>query len=317
MTLDNILEEIKNAETILVLSHENPDGDAIGSSLAMVAALKEMGKNPDIILHEIATTFDFLPGRDKIKETTDIENYDLVISLDCASLNRLIGKEYFENAKKTIVIDHHGSNNMYGDINFVNPASPSCCEVLVGILKYLNIKIDKKIGTCLLTGVITDTGGFKYHGVSVETFSFVEEMLQIGVRLQEICKRVLDTKTKAYFKLMKKVIDRMEFLEDGKVTFSYINNSDLEEVNAGIGDHEGLVNIGRDIEDVEVSVFLRQKEDEENIYKVSMRSNSYVDVSNICILFNGGGHDRASGAVIEGDINSIKEKILKEIRKVL
>ena len=116
---------------------------------------------------------------------------------------------------------------------------------------------------------------------------------------------------------MKRTIDRMEFLEDGKVTFTYITNKDLEDVNAGIGDHEGLVEIGRDVEGVEVSVFIRQKDEDENTYKVSMRSNDYVNVSDVCLMFGGGGHEKAAGATVQGDIENVKQKIMNELKKVL
>lgn len=313
MTLDNIIEEIKKAEKIVILTHETPDGDAIGSSLAMRVALKQLGKNPDVIIKEVPKIFDFLPGREEIKENSDIEKYDLAISLDCADFKRLVGNEYFENAKQTIVIDHHGSNKMYGDINFINPVSPACCQILIGMFQYFNINIDKELGTCILTGIITDTGGFRYSGVTPETFEFTADLLQKGVNVSDIYKRVLDTKTKSNFELMKRTIDRMEFLQDGKVTFTYITNKDLEEVNAGIGDHEGLVEIGRDIEGVEVSVFIRQREDDENLYKVSMRSNDYVNVSDVCLMFSGGGHEKAAGAIVQGDIEQVKQKVMNEI----
>ena len=317
MTLDNILEEIKKAETIAIMAHETPDGDAIGSCLAMKLALKQLGKNADVIIREVPQIFDFLPGREEIKMYSDIEKYDLAISLDCADFKRLVGNEYFERAKQTIVIDHHGSNKMYGDINFVNPVAPACCQILIGMFQYFNINIDKELGTCILTGIITDTGGFRYSGVTPETFEFTADLLQKGVNVSEIYKRVLDTRTKANFELMKRIIDRMEFLEDGKVTFTYITNKDLEEVNAGIGDHEGLVEVGRDVEGVEVSVFIRQKDDDINSYKISMRSNDYVNVSDVCLMFGGGGHEKAAGAVIQGDIETVKQKIINELRKVL
>ncbi len=317
MTLDNIIEEIKKAEKIVILTHETPDGDAIGSSLAMRVALKQLGKEPDVIIREVPKIFDFLPGREEIKENSDIEKYDLAISLDCADFKRLVGNEYFENAKQTIVIDHHGSNKMYGDINFINPVSPACCQILIGMFQYFGIDIDKELGTCILTGIITDTGGFRYSGVTPETFEFTADLLQNGVNVSKIHKRVLDTKTKANFELMKRTIDRMEFLEDGKVTFTYITNKDLEEVNAGIGDHEGLVEIGRDIEGVEVSVFIRQREDDKNAYKVSMRSNNYVNVSDVCLMFGGGGHEKAAGAIVQGDIEQVKQKVMNELKKVL
>lgn len=317
MTLDNILEEIKKAETIVIMAHETPDGDAIGSCLAMKVALKQLGKNADVIIREVPKIFDFLPGREEIKADSDVERYDLAISLDCADFKRLVGNEYFEKAKQTIVIDHHSSNKMYGDINFINPVAPACCQILIGMFQYFNINIDKELGTCILTGIITDTGGFRYSGVTPETFEFTAELLEKGVNVSDIYKRVLDTKTKANFELMRRTIDRMEFLEDGKVTFTYITNKDLEEVNAGIGDHEGIVEIGRDVEGVEVSVFIRQKDDDENTYKISMRSNDYVNVSDICMMFGGGGHEKAAGAIVQGDVEQVKQKVMKEIKKVL
>ena len=116
---------------------------------------------------------------------------------------------------------------------------------------------------------------------------------------------------------MRRTLNRMEFLENGKVTFTYITNKDLEEVNARIGDHEGLVEIGRDVEGVEVSVFIWQKNDDENAYKVSMRSNDYVNVSDVCLMFGGGGHEKAAGAVLQGNIEQVKQKIMNELKKVL
>ena len=316
MTLDEILEEIKKAESIVILTHETPDGDAIGSSLGLKIALEKLEKDADLIMTSYAKTFDYLPKIDEIKKESDIKEYDLAISLDCATFKRLDNREYFENAKKTIVIDHHGSNNMYGDINYVNPVAPACSEILLAILSYYEIEVDVKIGTCLMTGIITDTGGLQYPATTADTFEYAAELLRKGVDIADICKRTLQTKTKANFELQKRVMDRMELLEDGKVAFSYIDQKDLDEVNAEEGDHEGLVNIGRSIEGVEVSIFIRQK-DNENAYKVSLRSGSYVNVSDVCLMFGGGGHPRAAGALIQGSVEQVKEKLLKEVRKYL
>ena len=179
MTLDNIFEEIKKAERIVILTHENPDGDAIGSSLAMYKALICMGKNPDLIIPELPKIFNFLPEADKVKKITSNEPYDLAIALDAATLKMLNGwANYFETAKVKIVIDHHGTNTMYGDINFVNPDAPATAQVLIHIIEYLGIEIDKEIGTCILTGIITDTGGFQYQSTTPETFEFAAELLK-------------------------------------------------------------------------------------------------------------------------------------------
>ena len=147
MTLDEILIEIKKAENIVIVTHESPDGDAVGSTLAMKLMLKELGKDADVIIPEYSKMYKFLPLAEEIKETSEVKKYDLAISLDCATLKRLMGAEYFENAKRTIVIDHHGSNNMYGDLNYVNPVAPACAEILVGILEYFDIEINKEIGS--------------------------------------------------------------------------------------------------------------------------------------------------------------------------
>ena len=316
MTLDEILEEIKKANKIVILTHETPDGDAVGSCLGLKLALEKIGKYSDIIMTNYARTFEFLPRVSEIETESDIKNYDLAISLDCANFKRLDNREYFENAKKTIVIDHHGSNNMYGDLNYVNPVAPACSEIILAILSYYEIEVDVEIGTCLLTGIITDTGGLQYPATTADTFEYAAELLRKGVDIADICKRTLQTKTKANFELQKRLMDRMEILENGKVAFSYIDQKDMDEVNAEEGDHEGLVNIGRNIEGIEVSIFIRQK-DNEKAYKVSLRSGSYVNVSDVCLMFGGGGHPRAAGALIQGTKEQVKEKLLKEIDKYL
>lgn len=317
MIIDDILEEIKKAETIAILTHENPDGDAIGSAMAMNLAIKMIGKKADVIIPEFSNCFKFLPGIDEVKKESDIERYDLAIALDCADYKILRGNsEYFELARNKIVIDHHGSNKMYGDINFVNPVAPACCEILAEMFGYLGIEIDKQIGTCIITGIITDTGGFNYN-VTAETFEFAAELLRKGVDTAEVYKKVMQTKTKANFELNRLASQRMEFLAEGKVAFTYITVEDEENVGASTGDHEGLVDIGRCIEGVEVSVFLHEMADKGNGFKLSLRANNYVNVSDVCLMFGGGGHIRAAGAWLPGTVEQIKEKVLTEIQKQL
>lgn len=316
MTLDEILEEIEKAESIVLLTHETPDGDAIGSSLGMKLALRKIGKEADLIVTKYARSFNFLPNIEEIKTTSDVEKYDLAISLDCATIKRIDNREYFDKAKKTISIDHHGSNEMYGDINYVNPVAPACSEIVLTMLSYFNIEIDKEIGTCLMMGIITDTGGLQYPSTTADTFEYAAELLRKGVDIADICRRTLQEKTKSNFELQKIVMDNLEILEDGKLAFSYVTRQNLLDVRAEEGDHEGLVNIGRSIEGVEVSAFIRQ-EDDENIFKISMRSNGKINVSDICIMFGGGGHPRAAGAKVKGTVEQIREKIVKEVEKYL
>lgn len=228
MTLDDIKEEINKAETIVILTHEYPDGDAVGSSLAMYHALKQMGKDVDVVIPELPKTFEFLPGSEEIQEEGKKEiTYDLGIALDCADTKRLKGYEaFYENAKTKISIDHHGTNTMYADYNYVDPVSPACAQILIILLSSIGVEIDREIGTCILTGIITDTGGFRYAGVSTETFEIAAQLLRTGVNVSEICRKVLQVKTKAHFELRKVVLDRMEFLEEGKIAFSYMTLED-------------------------------------------------------------------------------------------
>lgn len=315
MTLDIILEKIKKSEKIVILTHEGPDGDAIGSSLGIAFALESLGKHPDVIIPEYSKTFSFMPGINQVKEKSDIEKYDLAIALDCADSKILKGyATYFEKATTKIVIDHHGSNTMYGDINFVNPAAPACAQILIGMFEYFGITLNKEIATCIMTGIITDTGGFSYNATS-ETFEFASDILRLGINISEIFRKALQTKNKASFELNKRAIDRMEFLEEGKVAFTYITAKDEEEVGARPGDHEGIVDVGKNIENVEVSIFLHEVKDKG--FKISLRSVEYVNVANIAIMFGGGGHDKAAGAYSGGLPEQIKEKVLKEVEKQL
>jgi len=315
MTVDNILEEIKKAKTIVILTHENPDGDAIGSSLAIYMALKQMGKQPDLIIPELPRAYSFMPNVEEIKKEGHAEPYDLAIAVDSATIKMLNGwSTYFETAKVKVVIDHHSSNTMYGDLNYVNPDAPACAQILINIIEYFGIEINKEIGTCILTGIITDTGGFQYQSTTPETFEFAAELLKRGVNVSDIYKKVMNTKSRANFELRKRAIDRMEFLEDGKIAYTYITKQDEEEVNAENGDYEGIVEEGRAIEGVEVSIFIKETS---KGFRASLRSNRYVNVSDVCMMFGGGGHMHAAGCTISQSLEQVKEKIVNQVKMYL
>lgn len=317
MTLDDILVELKNAKTIVILTHESPDGDAISSSLSVYHALQQYGKNVDVVIPEHAKDFDFLPGADKILNTGKEEAYDLAISVDCTDLKRLAGgKEFFETAKKTVEIDHHSVNAMFADYNYVDPVSPSCCQVLIAMFEYYGVEITKEIANCILTGMITDTGGFQWGGVTPETFEFAAELIRKGAKIKEICRKALRNKTKAHCKLERLVYDRLEFYENDKIAISYITIEDNQNTGAKLGDEEGLTEMLRDIEGVEVAVLLKEKEGK-NGYKASLRSHETINVSEICLLLGGGGHPGAAGCFIPGTLEQAKAKILDAIKHAI
>lgn len=314
-TLDEILKEIAQAESIIILVHENPDGDAIGSGLAMYQALQNMGKDVEIVVPEWSRIFANLPKINELKKEGSKKKYDLAIALDCATIKMLNGwTNYFEDAKNKVVIDHHSSNSMFGDFNYVDIDAPACCQVLYNMFEYYNWQITKEIAACLIAGLITDTGGFQYSGVSKDTFLMAANLIDTGIDASKIYKDVMSTHTKTSVELKKLILNRMQFLEDDKVTFTYMTLEDEKEIGCEVGDYEGLVNEGRNIEGVEVSIFLHEIDDG---FKVSLRSNNYVNVSDVCLMFGGGGHIRAAGAKIKGTPDEIKEKLLKEIKRQL
>lgn len=317
MTLDDILSEIKKANTFLILAHENPDGDAIGSSLGFCIALQNMGKQAEVLLKEYPANFNFLPGIENIKTKPSCEKYDMAIVVDCPNINRVSEEyiPYFENAEVKVEFDHHSKNSMFGDYNIVNHVSPACAQILMSSFEYLNIEITRDIATCLLTGIITDTGGFKNSGITTETFEFAGWALSKGVNVSKVYREAMLISTRTKFEIEKLAMNRLEFYNDGKVTFTYITKEDDEKIGYEPGDHDGVVEMGRNIAGVEVSAFIYERDD--GNFKVSLRSNDYVDVADVCMVFGGGGHVRAAGCTLEMKLEDAKKAILSEIEKHL
>ncbi len=316
MTLDEILVEINKAENVVLMGHEAPDGDAIGSTLAMCLVLRNMGKNAIVLMKDFPEIFSYLPGTEFIKTESEIKKFDLAIVLDCPNEKRVNSEflEYFEEAKVKVQFDHHNKNSMFGDYNVVNHVSPATAQILVSSFEYLRIEITKDIATCLLTGIITDTGGFKNTNVTVESFEFASWCLEKGINLPKIYKQSMLTMSRTKFEAEKLAMDRLEFFAEGRISFTYLNKDDDERIGLKAGERNGIVEIGKYIEGVEVSVFLYEKE---KGYKVSLRSNEYVNVSEICSVFGGGGHIKAAGATLNMSFDEAKKSIISEIIKNL
>lgn len=316
MTLDEILVEIKNAQNIVVMAHEAPDGDAIGSSLAMALALKNMEKNVTVLMKDFPENFSYLEGRDLIKEESEIEVYDMAIVLDCPNIKRVNAEfiPYFENAKVKVQFDHHNKNDMFADYNVVNHVAPAASQILVSSFDYLGIETTKPIGECLLTGIITDTNGFRNSNVTIEAFDYAAWCLGKGINLPKVYKLSMLTMTKTKFEAQKLAMNRLEFHEDGKIAFTYMTKEDDNNLGVKAGEHDGIVEIGKAIEGVEVSIFLYEKEVG---YKASLRSNEYVNVSEVCLTFGGGGHIKAAGTNMNMSFDEAKKAIISEVAKHL
>ena len=316
MTLDEILKEINNSNSFVITAHENPDGDAIGSCLAFATVLKEMGKEKiDVLFKEYPAIYNTLPNCDLIKTEASLDEYDMAIVLDCPELKR-VSKEYhkyFEEAKVTVEFDHHLKNAMFADLVVVNPAAPACSEILVSSFKYMKIEISKDVASCLITGIITDTGGFRFNSTTRETFEFAGWALSKGVNIPKIYKETLMTKTKAQFEAEKLAVDRLEFYMDDKITFTYMTKEDEKNLGIQTGEFDGIAGIGITIKDVEVAIFAHERADG---FKLSFRSNN-IDVSEICVLFGGGGHKLAAGCTINAKLEDVRKAVIDETKKHL
>lgn len=310
---EKIFDVINSSQTIALFAHKNPDGDAIGSVLAFYEMLSIAGKDVDMIMTDIPPIFNYLSNLDLVKDSSQKE-YDLAIVLDCANRERIgQNSDVFANCRTSIAIDHHITNTNFCEINYIEPNAPACAQVIYYLFKNMNIEITKDMGYDIATGIITDTNGYRNNNVDAKTFKLSAELLEMGVDIHSIYYNVLCKKTKTQQSLIKMACDRLEFFCDGKIAFSYISHEDMENIGAKLGDHEGLVDIGRNVEGVIVSVFMR----EDDGYKVSFRSNGTVNVNEIASVFGGGGHLMAAGAKINLSFKEAKDAVINEISKVI
>ncbi len=316
--LFKIADLIKQSGKIAIIPHVSADGDAIGSSVGLALALTKMGKKACVYLEEeISKTFLFIPGKELIKVFDGkAEAYGLAIALDSGDEDRLGGrKEIFRNAGGTVNIDHHMTNTMFAQHNYVDTNSAAVSEIIYDVLKILGQKIDKDIANCLYMAIVTDTGGFKYSNTTSKTHHTAGELIDLGADTAGISQQVFDNTSLGKLKLTAKAIESLELFEKGKVAVLTVTDAMLRDAGAEDADCEGLVNIARNIKDVEVGIMLREKD--QGLVKVNLRSREYADVAEAAAQFKGGGHKRAAGFTAEGKVEEVKARLLEVIRKAL
>ena len=254
----------------------------------------------------------FRSGLDLFVEPDLNEDVDLFISLDSSDLDRLgAGKEIAAKSNKLINIDHHITNGNFGDINIVDPSASATGELIYHLLKDYNLEIDKDIATCLYAAISTDTGSFMYDSTTKETHLIAADLIDKGIDKNSIIVNLYQNRSIERTNLFIKALNTLEFHCNNNVGFVFVTQEMLKECNASMEDAEGIVSYIRDIEGIEVAcIFKEHKEDE---IKLSIRSKAIVDVSKICMEFNGGGHKRAAGCTIYDNIVAAKEKILGKI----
>ena len=307
-------EKIKESKNIVLAAHINPDGDALGSSLSLYPILKKMGKNVKVfnVTKPLPMYLDFLPNFDKVTDKLP-KNYDLLISFDCGSFDRL-GIE--EKPPFLINIDHHISNTKYGDINIIDPKAASSSQVVYNMLKANNIEIPSESAVCIYTALVTDTGSFRYESVNDKVFEMAAELVKCGVKPDFVAKMLFQRDRLSRLRLLAKAYDTIELCCEGKVAFVEVTKEMMEITGAIKDDTDTIVNSVRAIASVEVACMLR--EDDDGI-KISLRSKNYADVSKIAVKYGGGGHIRAAGATIkdEFDFEKVKEMLKQDLKEIV
>lgn len=308
------VNEIRNAENILILTHVNPDGDTLGSGFALLRALRKMGKRARLINGDkINSKYDYLS--EGLTEDDFEEEY--VVSVDVAE-RKLLGDSLNEKYgdRVDLSIDHHGVARLFAKKTYCEPDSASCCEIIYLLIKALGVETDSDIATCIYTGCSTDTGCFKYSNVTVRTHLIAAELIAAGADHSRINVRMFDTKSMNNIMLEKMCLSSLEFFAEGRIAVISVTQKMFEESSTDKSALDAIKPITRQIEGVKAGVTLREEKD--GVISVSVRTDEDVDAAKICARFDGGGHIRAAGCEIHGkSIEEAKKDVVEYIISVL
>lgn len=295
------IEKLKNliddADTIGVVSHVNPDGDNLGSSLGFARALRNYGKDTEVVGHDTIDNYlKFLPDLE-FYENNYKDSYDLLLILDASEIERIgDAQSVAVNSKKTAVIDHHLGGKITSDLNIIHPEAPATCQLIYEIIQRIGMPLDEKTANLLFTGIVTDTGRFMYYDTNRETFEIAGKLLDAGADKENIYSALYQNKPIDVLKFETDLIANAEFMGDRVFALASIDK--VDEYGVQMGDSEHIVNILRDLEGISISMLVKEYGNGE--YKVSMRSKG-IDISKTARENGGGGHANASGFSIFDD----------------
>ena len=315
--MKNISEVLKDVKTVGIGGHVRPDGDCVGSCMALYLYIRNYFPDVDVsvYLDHPKPIFGHIDRIGDIKtEVEEGREFDLFITCDVSARDRLaVAGAAFDHAKKTVCIDHHISNPEFADINYVKGDISSCCEVLYGLLD--PEKVDRPIATAVYTGMIHDTGVFQYSCTSSKTMEIAGQLMDKGIDYSRIVDDTFYIRTFAQQQILGKALMDAELHFNGTCISSVVKRKQLEKFHVEPKDLDGIVSTLRSTAGVEAAVFVSPNEND--TYKVSLRSASYMDVAPIAMEFGGGGHSRAAGVSMEGKPDEILKKVLAKMKKQL
>jgi len=322
--LKSIAEKIKSATRIMITGHIMPDGDSIGSVLALGIALEGMGKEVKMLSPDpLPQVFEFLPGVERVIEGCDgdfsgcknFNRYDLLVALDCSVANRM-GRWWKKFDKLVVInIDHHFDTEMFGDYNYVDSHASATGEIVFELIKLLGVQITCDIATCLYTAILTDTGSFRYDNTTQKTHLVAAELIECGVQAANICHKIYDEKPLENLRMLEAALKTLQVSDCGKVSWATIDNNVHRKLGAREENAEGIVGVVREIRGVEVAIFFYEKEPGK--IKVSLRTKYKVRANEIAALFGGGGHEKAAGCLIEGNSEDVSKSVVEAALKAV
>jgi len=317
--MDQIINHIKEASHILLASHSEPDGDAVSSLLALGLAIGKMGRKTTIYnASPIPAVYRFLPSVERIvRHIKKAATYDVALVLDCGDLPR-IGEDSTTVSQIPVVIniDHHISNTGFGDIQLIDPLACSTAEIVYRLIKAMDVPIDNAMATSLYTGILTDTGSFRFSSTNQAAFAISQEMAELGVEPHDVAQHVYGTYSLGRIKLLNLALDSIEISDNGKLSIMTITGAMFAETRTQPEDADGMINYARRIEDVKVAALIHEQKNGiinsngQCRYHVSLRSDGSVDVAAIAGSFGGGGHASAAGFQVETTLTKLKSDII-------
>ena len=317
--MDQVINQIKEADHILLASHSNPDGDAVSSLLALGLAIGKLGQKTTIYnASPIPAVYRFLPSVERIvRHIKKVNTYDVALILDCGNLPRIgDASSTVSQIPMVINIDHHISNTGFGDIQLIDPMACSTAEIVYRLIKAMDINIDTAIATSLYTGILTDTGSFRFSSTNQAAFAISQEMAQLGVEPHEVAQQVYGTYSLGRIKLLYLALDSIEISDNGKLSIMTVTGTMFAETKTQPEDVDGMINYARRIEDVKVAALIQEQRNGktdsngQHHYHVSLRSDGSVDVAAIAGSFGGGGHASAAGFQAETTLAKLKTDII-------
>lgn len=318
-SLRQVMDALQSADDWLVVTHENPDGDAIGSSLAMVHILETLHKRWTFLVSApLPSKFDYLPkfqeaGMVEAEPETKFEN---VVAVDCADPARFrLVKNAIADDAKIVNIDHHVTNPHYGVAAWVDARAAATCELIYHVACGLSVPLHEDLAKCLYTGILTDTGGFAYPSTTRDVHQITAVLLASGVRPYDIAEPALEARTWEQVHLMQMALANLAVSQDGQYSAVYVTRGMLDGAGATDDDADGLVEFARSIDTVEVGMLFRETVDGQ--IKVSLRSKHRVDVSKIAQKFSGGGHARAAGCLLPMNLDEAMNTVVEEVEAAL